>query len=131
MSVTDRYREHLDSLAAAARQASAVISPAAFSTLRRIDDRMRPLIDDLEGKELLPEHEVTVEHYLATFVPDTLALFLNLPARDQQHGGRGDLMLCEQLIALEQRARDFGDLFRTDALQAMTTNGFFLEQALR
>ncbi|WIE81115.1 hypothetical protein [Curtobacterium sp. MCSS17_016] len=130
-SVTDRYRAHLDTLAAASRQASAVISPAAFSTLRRIDDRMRPLIDDLEGRDILPEHEVAIDHFIATFVPDTLNLFLGLPAADQRHGGRGDTMLCEQLLALEQRARDFGDTMRTDALQAMTTNGFFLEQALR
>ncbi len=130
-SITDRFREQLNTLASAARQASAIVSPEAFSTLRRIDDRMRPLIDDLEGRELLPEHEVAIEHFIATFVPDTLNLFLGLPASDQQHGGRGDTMLCEQLLALEQRARDFGDMMRTDALQAMTTNGFFLEQALR
>jgi hypothetical protein len=130
-SIPDRLRTHLDTLAGAARQASAVISPTAFSTLRRIDDRMRPLIDELEGREILPEHEVALEHFIATFIPDTLNLFLGLPAGDRQQGGRGDTMLCEQLLALEQRSRDFGDTLRTNALQAMTTNGFFLEQALR
>ena len=131
LSMTDRFRVALDTLASASRAASAVISPDAYSTLRRIDDRIRPLIDDLEGRVILPEHEVAIDQFIRVFTPDTLNLFLGLPASDQRDGGRGDTLLQEQLIALERRARELTDTIRVDAFSAMETNGLFLEQALR
>ncbi|WIB65401.1 hypothetical protein [Curtobacterium sp. MCBD17_040] len=130
-TATDRYRDGLDQLAAAARQASAVISPAAFSTLRRIDDVLRPMVNDLEGCSIPAEQDVAVQQFIHEFVPDTLTLFLGLPAADQADGGRGDQMLVEQLTAVEQAAADLADRAHGDAFNGMEVNALFLREALR
>lgn len=130
-SLTDRLRGLLDVLAQASRQASGVVSPNAYSALRRIDDILRPLIDDLEGRTVLPEHEATLEQFIGRFVPDTLTLFLDLPTAEQADGGRGDTLLIEQLTALERGAHDLTDTIQSDTYSALETNAYFLKEALQ
>ena len=130
-TLTDRYRGVLEEFSTASRHASAVISPTAFSALRRIDDTMRPLIDDLEGKRISPEHQLDIEQIIGQFAPDTLTLFLGLPASEQSEGARGDTLLIDQLRALERAARELAATIRGDAFTALETNAIFLKEALR
>ncbi len=124
---TERVTASLNTLAAAARSAGAVISTTAFSQLRSIDDVIRPLLGYIAGNPVPITEQIAIESLVSDYVPTSLRLFLLLPPGDQQDGDPGDLLLQEQFTALEKSARQLRSSIIVTAASALETHAIFLQ----
>lgn len=103
------------------------LSPAAYSTLRRIPDLIRPVIDDAAEHSLLPEREFAVESLLTDLVPSTLAAFMRIPPADRPDGSDADRAITRQLETLAVAAADIRTAVHRDAAAAFEANQLFLD----
>jgi hypothetical protein len=124
---TDRVTASLNALAADARSAGAVISTAAFSQLRSIDDVIRPLLAYIVGNPVPITEQIAIESLVSDYVPTSLRLFLLLPPADQVDGGAADLTLQDQFTALEKNARQLSSSIIVTAASALESHAIFLQ----
>jgi hypothetical protein len=117
----------LDSLAAAVRAASTIVSPTVFSQLRSIDDVVRPLIVHIATNPVIIDTQLSIDAIITDYVPTTLSLLLQLPAAERAIGGKSDLMLQEQFTTLERSAHDISARVYRDSISALETNAIFIQ----
>jgi hypothetical protein len=123
----ERAAAAADALAAAARPLGRDLSPAAYSTLQRIPDLIRPIIVDAAEHPLLAEREFAVESLLTDLVPATLTAFLRIPPAERADGSDADAALVDQLETLALAAVDTVAAVRRDAVAAFEANQLFLD----
>ncbi|TDW31281.1 hypothetical protein [Cryobacterium psychrophilum] len=127
LAFTERVTASLNTLAADARLAGAVISTTAFSQLRSIDDVIRPLLAYIAGNPVPITDQIAIESLVSDYVPTSLRLFLLLPPEDQTAGDPADLLLHEQFTALETSARRLSATIIVTAASALETHAIFLQ----
>lgn len=123
----ERAQAASDALAAASRRLGSDLSPAAYSTLRRIPDLIHPVIVDAVEHPLMAEREFAVESLLGDLVPATLAAYLRIPAADRADGSAADESLVGQLETLAVAAIEIVALVKRDAVAAFEANQLFLD----
>lgn len=125
-----RALRQLDALSVTSRRAGRDLEPAAYSSLRHIEDILRPAIEDAAQHPILPEREFAIETMLTDLIPNTLAAFQRISDEDRAPGSDAAASIAAQLRMLGESATEIAALIKQDAVSALQANAFLLESRL-
>lgn len=119
----------LDSFASLTRRHGRALPTGAYSTLRRIDDILRPMVTYVQEHEIDMSFQVQMENMVLDMLPNTINTFASLDdsvRADQEAQG----LLEEQCLILETRAAKLVQETKDDALMKMKVHATYVRQAL-
>lgn len=125
-----RARKQLEALSVTSRRAGRELEPAAYSSLRHIEDILRPAIEDAVEHPILPEREHAIETMLTDLIPNTIAAYLRISDEDRIPGSPAATSLDTQLRMLGASAAEIAALIKQDAVSALQANAYLLQSRL-
>ncbi|MFE6967081.1 hypothetical protein ACFVAJ_18355 [Agromyces sp. NPDC057679] len=130
-SFAEQATASLERFQVSSRRAAASLSPAAYSSLRRIADHLRPVIAHAQENPILPEREAEIMAIITDYAPTSVELFLRLPAHERLDEGRGDRMLQEQLVKVESATKTMATRIEDDSFTALAAQAIFIDMKYR
>lgn len=126
-TLKEQVLRDLDKLAVTVRLSGRDLPTVVYSKIRSIDDRLRPLMDYIEKNKNSPEQEYLLTHMVHTYIPDSISAFLSIHPNDRKEGSEAVQSVVEQFDLMEQKVSELDQMVRSGAVDALMTQGFFLE----
>lgn len=118
----------LDKLAILTRKLGRDIPPVVYSKIRSIDDTVRPLMDYIERNNgCSPEQEHLLRNLVPVYIMDSVNTFVGINPQDRKPGSEPEKMVSNQFDTMERKANELDELIRSGAMDALLSQGFFLE----